>query len=60
MAENNYTAEVEILGIPDHIIEHGTLKELYAECKFDADSIAETARKMLQEKIKVKTTSLIN
>lgn len=60
MAENNYTAEVEILGIPDHIIEHGTLKELYAECKFDADSISETARKMLQGKIKVSSTSLIN
>lgn len=60
MAENKYNAEVEILGIPDHIIEHGTLKELYAECKFDADAIAETVRKMLEGKVTVRKTSLIN
>lgn len=60
MAENKYNAEVEILGIPDHIIEHGTLKELYAECKFDADAIAETVRKMLKGKVMVRKTSLIS
>lgn len=46
MAENNYQAEVKILGIPDEIVEHGTLKELYAECKYDAQSIAQTIREM--------------
>lgn len=39
MAQHNYHAEVKILGIPDRIVEHGSLRELYAECSYDADSI---------------------
>ncbi len=44
MAENNYTAQVKILGIPDKIIEHGTPKELYTEIGIDANHIAEAIR----------------
>ena len=51
MNENNYNAEVKILGIPDKIIEHGTHKELYSECKYDAKSIADAARVMMNQKI---------
>jgi len=54
MAQHHYTAEVRILGIPDHIIEHGTLKELHHECGFDADGIAATVREMLKDKVIVK------
>ena len=39
MAQHNYKAEVKILGIPDRIVEHGSLKELHAECRYDADAI---------------------
>lgn len=39
MATYNYAAEVKILGIPDRIVEHGTLKELHAECNYDAAAI---------------------
>ncbi len=46
MAENNYTAEVKILGIPDTIIEHGTPKELYNEIGIDANHIADIIRDM--------------
>ncbi|KAA9042164.1 1-deoxy-D-xylulose-5-phosphate synthase [Ginsengibacter hankyongi] len=46
MAEHNYNASVKILGIPDTIIEHGTLKELYNEIGIDANHIAETIRDM--------------
>src|SRR6186713_1373923 len=36
MSANNYSATVKMLGIPDHIIEHGSLKELHRECHYDA------------------------
>ncbi len=42
MAEHNYTAEVKILGIPDRLVEHGTPKQLYAECGYDAAAIQAT------------------
>ncbi len=54
MAKQNYTAEVKILGIPDKIIEHGTLKELHAECGYDAEGIANTARALLKNSVQVK------
>ena len=38
---NNYQSNVYPLGIPDRIIEHGSLKELYAECNYNADAIIE-------------------
>lgn len=40
MADNNYQAQVIRLGIPDKIIEHGEQPELWAECGYDAASIA--------------------
>jgi 1-deoxy-D-xylulose-5-phosphate synthase len=46
MAEHNYTASVKILGIPDKIIEHGSLKELQTEVGIDANHIAEAIRDM--------------
>jgi 1-deoxy-D-xylulose-5-phosphate synthase len=48
MAENNYSAHVKILGIPDKIIEHGTPKELYNEVGIDANHIAEAIREMVK------------
>ncbi|HVS94419.1 MAG TPA: 1-deoxy-D-xylulose-5-phosphate synthase [Mucilaginibacter sp.] len=46
MADNNYQAEIVRLGIPDQFIEHGEQPELWAECGYDANAIAEQARKM--------------
>ena len=46
MAAHNYNAHVKILGIPDEIIEHGTLKELYNEMGIDANHIADAIRDM--------------
>jgi 1-deoxy-D-xylulose-5-phosphate synthase len=40
MADNNYQSQVVRLGIPDQIIEHGEQPELWAECGYDAGSIA--------------------
>lgn len=53
MAQHNYKADIKILGIPDHIIEHGTPKELYRECRYDAPAIAAAVREMLKDKVKV-------
>jgi 1-deoxy-D-xylulose-5-phosphate synthase len=53
MAVHHYKAEVKMLGIPDSIIEHGTLKELHSECHYDAKAIAETVREVMKDKIKV-------
>ncbi|MDP9041334.1 MAG: 1-deoxy-D-xylulose-5-phosphate synthase, partial [Bacteroidota bacterium] len=53
MVQHGYSAEVKILGIPDRIVEHGSLKELHRECGFDADGIALAVRSMLSDKIKV-------
>ena len=53
MAENNYSAKFRMLGIPDRIVEHGTLKDLHKECGFDAKGIAETAREMMKDLVPV-------
>ena len=53
MAENGYNAEVRMLGIPDRLVEHGTLKELHRECGYDAQGIEETAKEMMKELVSV-------
>ena len=56
MAKHNYAAEVKMLGIPDRLVEHGSLKELYRECNYDAQAIVETVREMLKDKVKIQAT----
>jgi 1-deoxy-D-xylulose-5-phosphate synthase len=53
MAQHNYKADIKILGIPDRLVEHGTLKQLQAECGFDSAGIANTIREMMKDSIKV-------
>lgn len=53
MVANHYRAEVQILGIPDHIIEQGTCRELQKEAGYDATGIADTVRKMMNTTIRV-------
>lgn len=48
MADHNYSAQVQRLGIPDAIIEHGSQLELQAECGFDPQGIENTVVKMLE------------
>lgn len=52
-AAHGYKANVRMLGIPDHIVEHGTLKELQHECGYDAPAIAATIRDMMKDKVNV-------
>ena len=53
MNQYSYKAEIKILGIPDHIVEHGTPKELHHECGYDAPAIKETVLEMMKGKISV-------
>lgn len=48
MSDNNYSAEVRRLGIPDYFVEHGSQQELYRECGYDAGGIERTIRQMLE------------
>jgi 1-deoxy-D-xylulose-5-phosphate synthase len=57
MVTHGYNAQTRILGIPDDIIEHGTLKELHHEAGIDAEGIAEAARELLKEKLTTKILS---
>lgn len=53
MAKHNYKAAVKIVGIPDAIVEHGSPKELYHECAYDAPGIAAAVREMMKGKVTV-------
>jgi len=53
MADHNYKADVKRLGIPDRFVEHGTQKELYRECGYDAQAIADAVREMAKHAVKV-------
>ena len=55
MAQHNYKAEVKILGIPDRIVEHGSLKELHAECGYDAHAILQAIQEFEKESSVVQT-----
>ena len=39
MADNNYSANVKRLGIPDYFVEQGTLNELHKECEYDYNAL---------------------
>ena len=56
MIAHQYSARIKMLGIPDHYIEHGSLKELHKECGYDANGIAAAVRELMKEKIKVTQT----
>jgi 1-deoxy-D-xylulose-5-phosphate synthase len=47
MIDNNYTAKVKRLGIPDRIVEHGEQLELQHECGFDTEGIIDAVRELM-------------
>jgi len=47
MNTHGYQNQVTILGIPDTIVEHGSLKELHHECNYDALAIANAVKALL-------------
>ncbi len=62
MADNNYTAHVLRLGVPDKFIHHGTQEELWEECGYDKKAIVVTVCKALgisQNEILTKTNAQV-
>lgn len=51
MADNNYTAHIKRLGIPDRVVEHGEQPELWAECGYDSSAIIEAVKELGEAKI---------
>jgi 1-deoxy-D-xylulose-5-phosphate synthase len=49
MAEHGYKNDLKMLGIPDRVVEHGTLKDLHRECGYDEQGIANAVREMVKE-----------
>jgi 1-deoxy-D-xylulose-5-phosphate synthase len=47
MNEHGYHSQIKILGIPDAIVEHGSLKDLHQECHYDAAAIADAVKTLL-------------
>jgi 1-deoxy-D-xylulose-5-phosphate synthase len=47
MGDRGYRANVRRLGIPDRYIEHGTQKELYAECGYNAAAVVAAAEALV-------------
>ena len=50
MNAHGYKASVTILGIPDRLVEHGTLKELHRECAYDAAGIEAAVKEIVTTK----------
>ncbi len=53
MNAHNYKSQVRILGIPDSIVEHGSVKELQQECHYDAQAIANAVKNLLGKSVLV-------
>ena len=46
--DNKYAVHIKRLGIPDHFVTHGKIEELYRECGYDPEGIADAAKSILQ------------
>ena len=54
MVENQYSATIKRLGIPDRFVDHGTQTELYHECGFDKEGIFNAAYQLLEKGVNTK------
>jgi 1-deoxy-D-xylulose-5-phosphate synthase len=51
MNAHGYQSQIKILGIPDAVVEHGSLKELHQECHYDAAAIADAVKTLLGKSV---------
>jgi 1-deoxy-D-xylulose-5-phosphate synthase len=49
LADQGCHLPVRRLGIPDRVVEHGTQDQLYKECGFDTEGIAQAVREMSEK-----------
>ncbi len=59
MAENNFSATVKLLGIPDKFIEHGSTEDLYKECGIDVKGITNTVMELIEKREFIRHHSLV-
>lgn len=55
MAEHHYTNTIQLLGIPDYFIPHGTQQELYKECGYNTEAIQKEIIKLSKKQSVVKS-----
>ncbi|NSL87017.1 1-deoxy-D-xylulose-5-phosphate synthase [Chitinophaga sp. Mgbs1] len=55
MVDNHYQADVHRLGVPDRLISHGKVEELYAECGYDTMGIVREVKAWLVKKHKLRS-----
>ena len=46
-SQNNYKNTIEIIGVPDHFINHGSVEELYRIIGFDSEALSLVIKKMI-------------
>ena len=51
MNAHGYNSQISILGIPDTIVEHGSIKELHHECHYDAAAIGDAVKILLGKSV---------
>jgi 1-deoxy-D-xylulose-5-phosphate synthase len=49
MSQNGFSKKIKMLGIADKFIEHGTLDDLYKECKIDTKGIVDSVIELLEK-----------
>jgi 1-deoxy-D-xylulose-5-phosphate synthase len=57
MMDNNYSAKIIRLGIPDKVVEHGEQLELHKECGYDPEGITEVVKKLVSKKLEKVTSN---
>ncbi|MFH1321936.1 MAG: 1-deoxy-D-xylulose-5-phosphate synthase [Bacteroidota bacterium] len=50
MTDNNYSAQVKRLGIPDRYIDHGSQLELHTECGYHPEGIVDAVKQVIDVK----------
>jgi 1-deoxy-D-xylulose-5-phosphate synthase len=60
LADQGCHLPVRRLGIPDRVVEHGTQDQLYKECGFDAEGIAQAVREMSEKVADATRESLLH
>ena len=49
MADNQYTAKVVRLGIPDRVVDHGSPEQLHHECGYDVKGIVNSTSMLIEQ-----------
>jgi 1-deoxy-D-xylulose-5-phosphate synthase len=59
MVENNFSATVKLLGIPDKFIEHGSPEDLYRECGIDVKGITNSVIELIEKTESLKSLNKV-